>query len=400
MSFAQFGSWLRAGQGGDRARRVVLLLFALTLIVSFALAQLFAILMIILAAALWTESRTFVRTPVDIPLALFIATRILAVILSTNVALSLRSLYTELPYFILFYAVLRTIATERKEVLSVVLWCLVISGMIGSLYGSVGVLTGHFPRAQSISAGYYTFGTYLAATISILIFLGGDREVFRNRILWSVALILLAAGLVFTLNRAHWGIVGGMILLAGVFRERKLLLGAVVAGVAAVVLFPSVAVRLYETIHFASNLSGRDVIWRGARMIMFEHPAFGFGPGTFREIFPLLGELEDKQVGGWHNDFLRVYMEGGLVSLAALFWLLASGAATVIRQVRRLPSGDPGRSRMLALSAGLTAIMLSSLLGSGFLDITIIMMTSLLLALLMRESGHVVGNSVTTQSNV
>ncbi len=365
--------------------------FGISLILFFAPTQLFAALLIVFGAGLLISTRSFRKSLVDIPLGAFIATRILAVVLSTDISQSLRSLYTEIPYFILFYALLRIIADEKPDFIPVILWCLAIGGIVGSLYGTVGVLTGHLERAQSISAGYYTLGTYLAATISMLLFLGTDREMFRNRIWWSATIILLCIGLVFTLNRAHWGIVAGMILLAGIHRERKLLIGAVVAGIAVVAIFPSVAVRLYETIHFASNLSGRDVIWRGARMIMFDHPLFGFGPGTFREIFPLLGELEDKQVGGWHNDFLRVYMEGGLISLAALFWLLVAAVRTVIRGIRRSGSESADRPRILALSAGLTAIMLSSLLGSGFLDITIIMLTSLLLAMLMHATGSITG---------
>jgi len=56
-------------------------------------------------------------------------------------------------------------------------------------------------------------------------------------------------------------------------------------------------------------------------MIYSEHPLFGFGPVTFREIFPLFEKLVDKNVSSWHNDYLQVYMESGIIGLLSFLWL-------------------------------------------------------------------------------
>jgi len=81
-------------------------------------------------------------------------------------------------------------------------------------------------------------------------------------------------------------------------------------------------------------MSYRDVLWRGAAMIGFEHPVIGFGPRTFRGIFPLMSELGDKKIGSWHNDFIQVYMESGLVGLVPLLWLVAASFSSSIRAIR------------------------------------------------------------------
>ena len=57
-------------------------------------------------------------------------------------------------------------------------------------------------------------------------------------------------------------------------------------------------------------------------MLITRHPLVGFGPRTFTEIFPLFQEMPVKGVGSWHNDFLQIYMESGLVGLIALLWLI------------------------------------------------------------------------------
>ena len=59
-------------------------------------------------------------------------------------------------------------------------------------------------------------------------------------------------------------------------------------------------------------------------MLWLDHPVVGFGPRTFTEIFPLFSEMRVRGVGCWHNDYLQVYMESGLLGLSALFWLIGA----------------------------------------------------------------------------
>jgi O-antigen ligase len=90
---------------------------------------------------------------------------------------------------------------------------------------------------------------------------------------------------------------------------------------------------------FARQLAGRAALWQIAIGAYPEHPLFGFGPGSFQEAiranlgkahFSNPGEfaaLYALQAGGFHNIWLSVLVERGLVGLAGLFvsWCLLVG---------------------------------------------------------------------------
>jgi O-antigen ligase len=69
-------------------------------------------------------------------------------------------------------------------------------------------------------------------------------------------------------------------------------------------------------------------------MVYARHPFVGFGPRTFREVFPLMQQLADKGTSSWHNDFLQVYMESGLLGLIPLCWLVAAAVYWGARMLR------------------------------------------------------------------
>jgi O-antigen ligase len=128
-------------------------------------------------------------------------------------------------------------------------------------------------------------------------------------------------GILFTFNRIHWALIILIFFVFGVFRERKLVLSVSIIAAVIIVTIPMFRERLLEIIFFSRNLSDRDVLWQGAGMIYSEHPVFGFGPLTFREIFPLLEKLLDQNISSWHNDYLQVYMESGIIGLLTFLWL-------------------------------------------------------------------------------
>jgi lipopolysaccharide cholinephosphotransferase len=145
---------------------------------------------------------------------------------------------------------------------------------------------------------------------------------------------------------------------------------------------PRVGQRLKETINFTTNLSGRDVIWKGASMIWYDHPIIGYGPGTFLEVFPITSQLEDVHVGGWHNDYLQVFIESGALGLLSLLWLIVTVYKRVLKFLRLQQADVLDRKLIVALTFGISTIFLSSLTGSAFLDILILMTMTYYLAFL------------------
>jgi len=377
----------RAGLNHGDATMLLPLAFAFMIILSIAISQLFLALLALFGLLRFLKGQRVPSTAIDVPLLLFLTARILSVFLSTMPEMSVRLLYAELPIF-LTYFILRPFLFDCSENgVRTVLFALIAGAIVASLWGSANVLLGYVPRATSMTSGYYTLGTYLTAILGLVLFLGSSDWLFRRRWQWFLVVLILLAGIVLTMNRIHWGIAGLLIIVVGALRERRLLGVAVALAALAVLLVPGVATRLEQSIHFASNLSDRDWLWKGAIQLAGEHPWFGFGPLTFREIFPFLGEIADKGIGGWHNDYLQVYVESGLVGLAAFLAFLGAGVWSGIQVVRSSRPNSERRRLAQALLVAFGTIMLSALTGRALLDLLIVMLQGVLLALLVPISA-------------
>jgi len=111
--------------------------------------------------------------------------------------------------------------------------------------------------------------------------------------------------------------------------------------------------------NLSENLS-TDARWLSAAVAVKALPQvglFGFGPGTFRVVFPWFNALSGAPVpGGWrflHDDYLQTALEWGWVG-SALWGLIFFGGLAVA--VRRLKSSDarnwiPRRRLLLSLVA-------------------------------------------------
>lgn len=366
----------------DKIILICIYLCTFSIILSIVLAQLFALVLIVLAVIHFVRNPKRENTPFDLPLLVFVLFRIFSVVFSTNLSTSARTLLTEIPYYAIFYAVSQWRTILKVRFIHSVLWMFIGAAIIGSCYGTIAALLGVTERAASLTSGYYTFGSYLATTLTMTLMLGRSRMFERKRWVWYGLIIIMAIGLLLTLNRIHWGIMIIAFIVVGLTQERKLLGIMIIFFFIALLLSPSISRRLTQTIHFTENLSDRDVLWQGASMIWFNHPVLGYGPGTFSEIFPLQGALKDKKVGGWHNDYLQVFVESGMLGLISMLWLLATIYKQLVIYLCMHKKDEHKKKLVLSMIAGITVILISSLTGSAFLDVLIRMMFGFLLALL------------------
>ena len=94
-------------------------------------------------------------------------------------------------------------------------------------------------------------------------------------------------------------------------------------------------------------------------MIWDQHPILGFGTRTFNETFLLHDQLVDRGVGGWHNEYLQVYLEsfvGNQVAVADIVAYLRDDRPLYLVPLRRwAPPGLPVYSTRLALRKELRA---------------------------------------------
>ncbi|HEY6435355.1 MAG TPA: O-antigen ligase family protein [Ignavibacteriaceae bacterium] len=303
--------------------RTGILVLAGSMMFSLFIAQAVTILLILLwLIKLVVFKKADLRNnPFTYPFIAFVIARIISVFLSTDISQSVQTLNKEIFFYPLFFIVVDCFPIEDKKYFKWFVVVLVSSALVASIYGSVSVLIGATHRAASTTSGFYTLGTFLTVVLAFLLVIGSDRYFIPSKLVWLLALIIVVVGILFTFNRIHWALIVLLFFVFGVFRERKFVLIVSILAAIIVIAVPMFRERLLDLLFFSRNLSDRDVLLQGASMIYSKHPLFGFGPLTFREIFPLFEKLMDQNVSSWHNDYLQVYIESGAVGLVAFLWL-------------------------------------------------------------------------------
>jgi hypothetical protein len=183
------------------------------------------------------------------------------------------------------------------------------------------------------------------------------------RSIWlTIFLLNLAAVAANTSRMAQ--LIAALILLAllaqlgprvfrGLSRSEKNTVLAGGAAILLVILAIGQASHLEKPVRRWEQLSeqiSEDARWSASRIALNVLPsagAFGFGPGTFRAIFPAYSTAADPPVAGqWrflHEDYLQTAMEWGWfgsVLWAALFFGGMASAALSLRKQRALRSGQ------------------------------------------------------------
>ncbi|MDX9759580.1 MAG: O-antigen ligase family protein [Bacteroidota bacterium] len=354
------------GDGLDVAVWSAVVVALATMMFSIAIAQAAVLIAGILwLAGLWRRPAMRPRrTPLFWCYAAFVAARVLAIPTSIDPATSIAALRTEIPFHILFFVVLATFDIRKTERILFLIRLLVLAGVVATAIGFARYGLGMDERLTSTTAGYYTLGMFLASVFAIAFAFGRRREVFPNRLLWMAVCVFLLAGLLFTFNRLHWVVAGVAALVIGAMRERRILAVLAVLGVIAMLTVAPLQERFLQLLDAGGNMSGRDVLWRGAWMIADQHPLTGFGPRTFPLIFPLFDVIPDKGVGSWHNDYLQVYMDSGLIALLPLLATLTLVGGHARRALRGWAAGSLAHDTTIAFSV----MVLGFVLAGGMLD--------------------------------
>ena len=340
------------------------------LIFSTAAGQTVLILLILfgLVKIFRDKKKIRIKNPILLPFIVFVAVRILSILFSEFPSLSLPSLNKEIFFYIIFFIFLIELTEYDEKKIRFLFKILVIAAVLASVVGTVKVIVGLSERAQSTTSGYSTLGLFLSVIFAIIFPLGDEKDFFPSRSKWFIILIILATGILFAFNRSNWISVGIIILLIGLYKEKKILITLITIFTIVILLIPSLSNRFEQLVNFIQNLSDRDVLWKGALMIWDQHPILGFGTKSFNEIFLLRSYLADKGVGGWHNEYLQIYMESGAIGLIAFLWLTISIFYWGIKVLKNLSSENINFKLMLAVLAGMLVFYGNSITGGFIFD--------------------------------
>ncbi len=324
----------------------------------------------------------YFKTPLDKAFLAFIIARLLSIIFSNNISASVESLNREIFFYSSFFLFTYFLKKEDEKSIIILFKVLIIAAVFSSLYGTSKVLLGLEERASSSTSSYSTLGMFLTVVFSITIGLGKNDKFFPNRIVWFITLLIIITGILFTFNRTHWGIVALISLFMIIIRERTFIVVAVALAGFIIVFAPTLSERFYQLIYFHQHLSDRDIIWKGAYILMFDHPILGFGTRTFREIFPLLESLQDARISSWHSDYLQMYFESGIIGLGAFLWVTFSIYKNGIIVIKNKLSSDFNRDLLFAVLLGITSLYLTAFVGGFILDPILTLLFQFLVAVI------------------
>src|ERR1035437_342487 len=278
-----------------------------TFVISLFLMQaVFAIIFI-----LWiTEKNSEKRKVFDLftlAIILWGIIRIIVVLLSQYPSESNQVFYKEALFYASFLSLQFYFKVISKEHISKVIKFFIAGGVLRSLTGIAQFNFHLVDRAQSFSSSYTVFSSYLLTVLPVLLFL--PKNILSDKIRITSIIIIVALLVFLSLFMKRVSILNFLMIV-------------IIAGLISYISFENNKKELTNRMANPSTLSDRDIIWKGASELMFEHPFRGFGPRTFRQIFPHMNDFNDKGIGGWHNDFIQVYFESGIVGLMTLLFII------------------------------------------------------------------------------
>jgi O-antigen ligase len=262
---------------------------------------------------------------------------------------------------------------------------LFFSSVVVSLYGVaqyVGIdpLTwGRLPfeanRAFSTYGNPNLLGGFLVMVLPVALALALSEKDQRWRIAYWVGFLLATLCWIVAFTRGAWiaGAVALLILGVAAWRMRTRLtavdwsFAAGIAALSAVVVVRSLAVqndvmnvwnRLSSILEFGQGSAlTRFQIWDAAWRATLERPVFGFGPDTFRLIFPGFKPVEYVAAAGHasvadnvHNYPLQLMAAVGIPGMLLLYGLFITVGVLSFRTAFVRPEGESGNGR-LVLSA-------------------------------------------------
>lgn len=213
----------------------------------------------------------------------------------------------------------------------------------------------------SLSASRGAIGAMIVATSGFCLWLPRDVRVRGGRLLVALALwaFLLAdlavKGDVFE-SMASVGSVPGEVLLPG--------FSALVGGDVRHIRQVARDSKLHRGSSKLASANERVLIWSATLALLRDAPWHGFGPGTFRLVYPAYALPEDTSSMSYaHNDFLQAAAELGV---PGALLVVALGAVVAARGLRARAGTRAGDVQVAALFWGIAATALHSLLSYNF----------------------------------
>jgi len=319
--------------------RIPLYFFLATIssfLISLFLFQIFAVILIVLWLLEKNRSKFLAFDKISILFFIFIFIRILSVVFSDYPDSSLPMLYKEGIFFLGFYAMCFYLKVFSEKNIKTIAFTFVIAAMAVALIGLIKFNLGLVHRAESFSSGYMAFSLYLLASLGFGLLLYNFITQKKYAMAWTAGIGLIISGITASLGRTNI-VLAVLVFLVSLFFlkiNKWFFLGIVLLSVIVVFIsFQLNTKELKDRIEQPTMMSDRDILWENAKelILKFQHPLLGYGPRTFDRIFTERDKLQDVKVGSWHNDYIQLYLESGILGLLSYLLLVGFSLFTALK---------------------------------------------------------------------
>lgn len=308
------------------------------------------------------RKRSWVRTPIDLPLLLYTGLVLASLVYSIdreNTVAGIRGAY--LKYAVVYLVVLHNFQTVEKLERLAFAFAVSFLSMAGA--GVYNFAAGDRNVAGGLAAlgnrHHNVIGLIMGGTFPFLL-LTYRREAPWIRKGLSLGVILFGLFAVFlTLSRGTWVGVLVTFLIWGIYQNWKLVLALTALFLLSIFSFgpDSVAQRAERLESQIDTASGRTPIWEVAVDLIKERPllGYGYGPGIFEKLY----EKERASHPGAearapheHNLFFSLLIQNGVVGLFLYLWVFVGVIGLTFRTLHRLEQG-PERALLIIVGSGI-----------------------------------------------
>lgn len=288
------------------------------------------------------------------------------------------------PFMLIFFVAAYRITTPERS--QRFLCSLLASGLIASVIAIIKYSLHPGIRVTSTTSGYTTLATFLAIVLPYAVTLEIPNH-FMAKIGKWLALFLMMVTIFLTFSRAQWIAAAVVLVLLGLAHYRRPLLLLALVIITLIAFNFEVRQRFFTLANPFQHSTGRIALWQEGLKHLGDRPFTGSGWGTFRVVYhPTPNMLQagvDPQVGGWHNDYLGVALDQGLIGLAFYILILCTASVRSIRiWLYESRSGYVhNRGLGVGFGCGLVAYAISAMFGGALDPIVSLTIFSLLGAL-------------------
>ena len=369
-------------------------------------------LLAFLGYTLW-QARSIPRTPLLCPVLFFFGALLVSTVLSPDPLQSFSG-YRKMWLMAGGLAVFVLVRDRREveKVLTVAVW---VAGAVAA-YSIVQHFTGidlartlvgkesnldpfwfgHGYRAKGLHPSGITYAHALLFPLGLITAWGlSPGRSKTQRLMLGVGWALMVFALFFSLTRGIWVAYGVLLVVYGLVRGRRAWPGVVgaaaVCGLIFVIAGEGVRERGGSTFDLQANID-RSQTWLANLDMIKERPLTGWGFGNYKQFREAFYQRYPKTRTNAHahNNFLQMWVDAGLIGLAAFLFLIGSILAMGWRAYAR-QRAEPLKSLTLGCWLGMVGFLIGGLTQYNWGDAEVALVWWATVGLMLRVSDCVEG---------